>query len=196
MEKKELAPVSELFPPQGQWTEADFFALPETNRLLELSEGRLIVHSPPTLEHQEALKRLFIRLNAFVEKNELGVVELAPLPVRLWPGKIREPDIFFISREHLERLGEKVCGVPDLAVEVTSPATRDTDRREKFGEYAQAGVQEYWIVDPERKTIEVFVLRGGAFETFGLFRPGEIARSALLSGFEVPVDEIFLGSEP
>jgi len=169
MEKEELAPVAELFPPQGQWTEADYFALPETNRLLELSEGRLIVHSPPTLGHQEALKHLFIRLNEFVEKNGLGVVELAPLPVRLWPGKIREPDIFFISREHLERLGEKVCGVPDLVVEITSPATRDADRREKFGEYAQAGVQEYWIVDPERKTIEVFVLRGRAFETFGLF---------------------------
>ena len=73
MEKKELAPVSALFPPQGQWTEADYFALPETNRLLELSEGRLIVHSPPALEHQEAWKRLFIRLNAFCrEKRAWG----------------------------------------------------------------------------------------------------------------------------
>lgn len=91
MEKEELAPVSELFPPQGQWTEADYFALPETNRLLELSEGRLIVHSPPTLGHQEALKRLFARLNEFVERNGLGVVGLAPLPVRLWPGKSAGP---------------------------------------------------------------------------------------------------------
>lgn len=189
--EQERAPVADLFPPQGQWTEADYFALPDTNRLVELSEGRLVMPPHPTYGHQEALKRLFLRLNAFVEEKELGVVEVAPLPVRLWPGKIREPDIFFLAKEHADRVGEQVFGVPDLIIEVTSPRTREVDRGEKYFEYARAGVREYWLVDPDKRTIEVYVLRGGVYEPLGKFSPGEGARSELLSGFEVNVDEVF-----
>jgi Uma2 family endonuclease len=103
----------------------------------------------PTFAHQTALQNLFLKLHGFVESRQLGIVRFAPLPVRLWPGKIREPDIFFIAKEHAERIGEQVCGVPDLVVEVLSPATRETDRGEKFFEYAKSGVREYWLVDPE-----------------------------------------------
>jgi len=185
------APVAELYPPQGQWTEEDYFSLPDTNRIVELSEGRLIMAPHPTYSHQTALQNLFLKLEAFVREKELGVVRFAPLPVRLWPGKIREPDIFFIAKEHEDRLGERVCGVPDLAVEVISPGTRRIDRGEKLFEYAKAGVAEYWLVDPEEKTIEVYVLREGAYELVEKFRSGEAARSELLEGFEVQVDEVF-----
>ena len=188
--KGERAPVAELFPPQGEWAEEDYFALPDTNRYVELSEGTLIMPPHPTLAHQEALKRLFLRLNAFVEERGLGIVQIAPLPVRLWPGKIREPDLFFIAKEHAERIGEQVCGVPDLVVEVTSPSTARTDRMEKFQEYARAGVPEYWIVDPDARTIEVYVLREAAYILRGKWGLGEVASSELLSGFEVMVDEV------
>jgi len=189
--RTELAPVAELYPPQGQWTEEDYFALPDTNRLVELSEGRLIMPPHPTYSHQTALQNLFLKLQAFVEEHKLGIVRFAPLPVRLWPGKIREPDIFFLAKEHADRLGEQACGVPDLVVEVLSPATHRTDRLEKFLEYAKAGVIEYWLVDPDGKKIEVFVLREGAYELLGRFGPGETARSRLLTGFEVAADEVF-----
>jgi len=131
--------VAELFPPPGQWTEDDYFALPDTNRYVELSEGRLVVPPHPTRRHQTAVGELYLRLQTFVQAHALGWVFLAPLPVRLWPGKIREPDIFFIAREHADRLGERFCGVPELVVEVLSPQTRRTDRSEKFYEYARAG---------------------------------------------------------
>lgn len=189
--KRELAPVAELFPPQGQWTENDYFSLPDTNRYVELSEGRLVMPPHPTYSHQEALKRLFLRLHTFVEENGLGTVEIAPLPVRLWPGKIREPDILFVAKEHQDRIGEKVFGVPDLVVEVISPATREVDRGEKFFEYAQAGVREYWLVDLKKHTVEVYVLQGKAYEPLGKFGSGERARSEILPGFEVEVDELF-----
>ena len=191
MARHEKAPVAELFPPQGEWTEADYFSLPETNRYLELSEGRLIMPPHPTRSHQAALEALYVRIRAFVGERNLGEVHVAPLPVRLWPGKIREPDIFFISAEHRDRIGEKVCGVPDLVVEVISPGTREVDRGEKFAEYAKAGVREYWIVDPEKRTVEVFALRGHVYEPLGIFREGETARSALLQGLEISVKEIF-----
>lgn len=181
--------VAELFPPQGQWTERDYFSLPDTNRFLELSEGRLIMPPHPTYSHQDALKRLFLRMNAFVEERQLGVVHIAPLPVRLWPGKIREPDIFFIAKAHEDRIGEQACGVPDLVVEVLSPATRETDRGEKLFEYAKAGVHEYWLVDPEKRTIEVYALHGHVYEPVALSR--ERACSKILEGFCVSPEEIF-----
>jgi len=182
--------VAELFPPQGQWTEREYFSLPETNRYLELSEGRLIMPPHPTFAHQTALQNLFLRLHSFVESRQLGIVRFAPLPVRLWPGKIREPDIFFIAKEHAERIGERVCGVPDLVVEVLSPATRETDRGEKFFEYAKAGVSEYWLVDPEKRLIEVYMLRGQVYEP--LAPVGGRACSQLLEGFSVSPEEIFV----
>ncbi len=190
-DEREQAPVADLFPPQGQWTEADYFALPDTNRLVELSEGRLIMPPHPTYAHQEALKTLLLRLNAFVEENELGTVQVAPLPVRLWPGKVREPDIFFLAKEHADRAGEQHFGVPDLVMEVTSPATRATDRGEKYFEYARAGVREYWLADPDKRVIEVYSLKESVYEPGGRFVPGETARSQLLPGFKVNVDEVF-----
>ncbi len=183
--------VANLFPPQGEWTEEDYFALPDTNRHLELSEGRLIMPPHPTRSHQIAVEELYVRLRTFVQERNLGEVHVAPLPVRLWPGKIREPDVFFISREHQDRLGERVCGVPDLIVEVLSPATRKTDRAEKFVEYAKAGVLEYWIVGPDARTVEAYALEEGAYTLVGKWGAGETAHSKRLEGLEVRVDEIF-----
>lgn len=183
--------VAQLWPPRGQWTEAHYFALPDTNRYIELSEGELIMPPHPTRSHQRAVEELFVRLRAFVQENELGEVHVAPLPVRLWPGKIREPDVFFVAREHSDRIGEQFFGVPDLVMEVTSSGTWRTDRVEKLAEYAQAGVKEYWIVDPEAQTIEVFELREDAYVLADKWRMGETARSALLEGFTVAVEDVF-----
>jgi Uma2 family endonuclease len=77
-------------------------------------------------------------------------------------------------------------------VEVLSPSTRRTDRLEKTVEYAQAGVREYWIVDPGGQTIEVFVLREGAYELLGKWGEDEDACSVVLAGFEVVVDEVLV----
>jgi len=191
--EKDLAiEVASLYPPQGEWKEEDYFSLPDTNRYVELSDGRIIMPPHPTFSHQEALKRFFLRLQAFVEKNNLGIVQIAPLPVRLWPGKIREPDIFFIGKEHSDRIGERVCGVPDLVVEVISSSTERTDRVEKFLEYAKAGIREYWLIDPEKKTVEVYSLRGGDYILVGKYSGSQVATSEMLPGFKLRASELFL----
>ena len=185
--------VAQLWPPRGQWAEADYFALPDTNRYTELSEGELIVPPHPTDTHQHIILRLVRVLDGFVTEHDMGTIRFAPLPVRLWPGKIREPDVLFVSREHEDRIGEQVYGPPDLAVEVLSPGTRRTDRLEKSVEYARAGVGEYWIVDPGAQTVEVFVLREGAYELLGKWGRGDAVRSEVLTDFTVPVDEVMEG---
>jgi len=185
--------VAQLWPPRGQWTEVGYFALPDTNRFIELSEGELVMPPHPTNIHQAVVGSLYRLLWSFVNAHNLGTVRLAPLPVRLWPGKIREPDLLFVSREHADRIGEQAYGPPDLVVEVLSSSTWRSDRLEKSAEYAQAGVREYWIVDPDRQTVEVFELREGAYEVLGKWGRGEEAHSEVLLGFKVAVDEVMEG---
>ena len=185
--------VADLWPPQGEWTEADYFALPDTNRCIELSEGEFITLPHPTETHQRVLDALYAELRTLVRGHDLGVTRFAPLPVRLWPGKIREPDILFVSHDHADRIGEQFYGPPDMVVEVLSPATRRVDRGDKFIEYAQAGVGEYWLVDPDAKTIEVYVLDEGVYVLLGRFDIKQTAHSQLLEGFQVEVDKVFAG---
>lgn len=183
--------IAQLWPPQQEWTEADYFSLPDTNRFVELSEGVLIMPPHPTETHQRVVGALYRHFYAFVEAHSLGVVRFAPLPVRLWLGKIREPDILFVSHAHADRIGEQFYGPPDLVVEVISPNTRRVDRGEKFVEYARAGISEYWLVDPEAQTVEVFVLQDGAYILLVKAGLDEKAHSQLLDGLEVAVDEVF-----
>lgn len=81
-------------------------------------------------------------------------------------------------------------GPPDLTIEVLSPSNWLDDRRTKFRLYARAGVREYWIVDLERRTIEVFARRGHSFALLNRYEPGDIARSEVLPDFEVAVNEV------
>lgn len=191
--------IVDLFPRQGEWTEADYFTLPETNRIIELSEGRVVIPDMPTIAHQRVVGKLFRLMSDYVEARNVGEVCIAPLPVRLWPGKIREPDIIFMHHDHADRMGGEYCGVPDLAVEVISPrtpkssGTERVDRREKSVEYAQAGVQEYWLLHPTACTIEVYVLRDDVYRLLGRWGAGEAAQSQVLEGFEVSVDAVING---
>ncbi len=184
--------LAKLFPEQGAWTEEDYFALPDTNRIVELSDGRLIMPTPASDPHQKASIELALALKQHVDANDLGEVRYAPMSVRLWEGKIREPDVLFVRKEHSDRMGETVYGPPDWVAEIISRGTRKTDEVDKRAEYAQAGIPEYWLIDPQRKTIRVFVLREGktAYTLAATCTPGQVARSETIEGFEVAVDKI------
>lgn len=138
-------PVAELFPPQGQWTDEEYLSL-NTNRLIELSDGNLEVLEMPTPFHQLVVVRLITALYTFVTQHQLGHVLVAPVRVRLWPGRFREPDLVFIATAHADRITSKYWGVPDLAVEVISLDDPDRDRMAKKAEYAQAGIPESWTL--------------------------------------------------
>lgn len=186
--EKELA-ASLVF--DTHWTEEAYLSVSELNRILELSEGRLVIHDMPIPEHQRIVRNLSRKLEDWATEHQGGEVLFAPMPVRLWAGKFREPDIIFYLAEHIDRIGERHGEVPDLAAEVLSPTTVQLDREDKFSEYAQAGIPEYWIVDPNERAVEVFVLQGDQYTLQGRFRPGQTVRSSLLPGFEVIVDAIF-----
>ena len=96
-----------------------------------------------------------------------------------------------ISNERLNVVGElNIQGAPDLVIEVLSPSNPEYDRSVKYEIYAEAGVPEYWIIDPHERTVEVFALRDGGYLQLGRYSEGDTARSELLAGFTAAIDEI------
>ncbi len=182
--------IVKLFPAQGEWTEVEYLAL-ETNHLVELSEGELEVLDMPSDFHQLLLGRLFLAFSLFLRQHKFGFVRFSALRVRLWPGKIREPDLVFMSVSHADRIGEKYWGVPDLVAEVISESDEDLDRVIKLDEYAHAGIPEYWIVDPYARTVEIYLLNGEAYQLAATLAEGQTLTSAQLPGLEVSVAELF-----
>lgn len=186
------AALAELLPGPGEWDEANYHFISERGRLVELSDGNMEVLPVPTEYHQLLSKRIFRPLDDFVENSGLGEVRFAPLPVRLWPGKIREPDIMFMSKAHLDRIG-KYWGVPDLAVEIVSEGGETHDKRIKRTEYAQAGIGEYWIVDPVAQTIELLTLNHetGSYNPGTLLTTADTLESSMLPGFSLSLAQLF-----
>ena len=184
--------VTEFFPYQGEWTEAEYLAL-STNRLIELSEGRLELLPMPSERHQRIVRFLFLMFYAFASERGLGEVFFAPLKIKLWEGKFREPDILFMSNENAEKRGDQFWRGADLVVEVISPDDPSRDAVMKREEYAKAGIPEYWLVDPRDASVTVYVLPGGAdaYEVHGRFTNEERATSRDLNGFGVTVAEVF-----
>ena len=187
--------IATLYPEQGHWAEEDYLAL-DTNRLIEFTEGRLEFLPVPTPFHQLILEFLHSRLKAFVEARSLGKVLFAPLRIRVARQKIRQPDIMYFRRGRLRDKHRPPDGA-DLVVEILSPGVknRNRDLRTKRKEYAAAGIAEYWIVDPDKRTITVLSLDGQAYRQHGKFRAGQKATSMLLKGFEVGVSEVFAAAE-
>ncbi len=181
----------------GHWTEAAYFALPETNYIVELSEGRLLVHQMPGLEHQRIVGNLVFALGTWSRTGGHGEVFHAPMPIRLWEGKIREPDIMFYAAGGEERYHGQYADPPDLAIEVLSPSTRRIDREEKAAEYAEAGVTEYWIVDPEGRSIEVLTDAGPeGYTSLRQFGPGDEVTSTVLPGLVVSLAALLPAESP
>ena len=180
-----------LFPTQGNWSETNYLLLPSNERL-ELADNKVETLPMPSSLHQDLIAYLFALLKAFLKTHDPAARSFfASYPVRLRPGKFREPDILLVLSHHLERVGTQYCEKPDLVVEVVSPGNRDLDLETKRQEYAQAGIPEYWIVDPQ--TVEVIVLRLKAktYVEHGVFARNDLASSNLLKGFVVNLEEMW-----
>lgn len=182
--------VATLFPAQGTWSEDDYLVLP-TNHLVEFSHGEVHVLPMPSQSHQLIVLFLYRMFYAFVSSHNLGTLLIAPLRIRLWPGKFREPDLVFMFVSHDMRRHETYWEGADLVVEVVSPDDPRRDLVTKRQEYAEASIPEYWIVDPEAQHITVLQLEGEAYVEHGQFGMGTTANSVLLAGFAVQVDAVF-----
>lgn len=157
----------------------------------EIIDGELIVTPAPIPFHQDVSGNIYDPLRSFVRARKLGKVYYAPVDVRLTPDNVLIPDIIFIARHRLHIVGPKtIDAAPDLVVEILSPGTRRRDLTVKRDLYARFGVQEYWIVDPESRMVQVLALVGGAFQEVPLL-PGPTIQSRVLPGFALALDAVF-----
>ncbi|MFY9824018.1 MAG: Uma2 family endonuclease [Thermoanaerobaculia bacterium] len=176
-------------------TYEDYLYFPEDGRRHELIDGEHYVTAAPNIKHQTIAANLAGDLRNFVRPRDLGRVWPAPTDVVLSKSDVVQPDVLFVSkgRLHLAAGGENIQGAPDLVVEVFSPKTRRTDAVTKRHLYEKYGVQEYWMVDPELETVEVYRLGGGIFrrEAELSAEQEDVLTTPLLPGLEIPLAEIF-----
>jgi Uma2 family endonuclease len=184
------------------YTYADFLEWDEDFRA-EIIDGEIVMMSPPFRLHQGVSGNLFLKLRNFLEGKPCKVYA-APFGVRLFPktdnsdDTVVEPDIVVICDP--KKLDERGCnGAPDLVVEILSPSTARYDRIVKFRKYQKAGVREYWIVDPDEKTLQVCLLASQpgpkGFEKDGylvtMYAETDTAPVSVLPGCTIPLPDLF-----
>ncbi|MGH9326607.1 MAG: Uma2 family endonuclease [Terriglobia bacterium] len=175
-----------------KFTYDDLQSIPPDRNRYEIIEGDLFVTPAPVPFHQIILGNLYLALSQWVEPRGLGKVLFAPVDVVFSFSTVLEPDLIFISRDRLHIIGEKnVSGPPDLVVETLSESTAHVDRGVKLKQYALSGVREYWILDPEMKTAEVYRVAETGYELLARYAAGESLSSPLLPGFALPVTHLF-----
>jgi Uma2 family endonuclease len=142
--------LSETTPARLAMSYEEFLAWADEDTHAEWVDGEVIIHMPPKNIHQTTLAFLHRLLGLFVDLFGLGKIGIAPFEVKLMPdGPSREPDLFFIANENLDRLTEdRLVGPADLIIEIVSSDSVRRDRQDKLREYRAAGVREYWIIDP------------------------------------------------
>ncbi len=168
----------------------EFLNLPGDNHHVEWVNGRMVCMSPVTEPHENLRGFLHPLLELFVEARRLGRVYSEPFQMKTGPDlPSRAPDVFFVATKHQARVKRlNLEGPADLVVEIISPGSRATDRGDKFYEYEQGGVPEYWLLDPERQQAE-FYLRGddGIYRVVLLGSDG-IYRSKVVAGLWLKVE--------
>jgi Uma2 family endonuclease len=178
--------------PKVKFTYEDYRTAPDDKRY-ELLEGELIMVPAPSFAHQQISSNLEFILQKFVRQHDLGIVLFAPFDVVLSEERVFQPDILFVSKERLSIINpQNIRGAaPDLVVEILSPSTAERDRFYKRAIYARYSVKEYWIADPETKTVEVTKLGEKDLETVGIYGESESLKSPLLKGLLIDLSEVF-----
>ena len=145
-----------------QYTYQDYLLFPEDGNRHEIIGGEHYVSPAPKWRHQIVLGNLYRLVSPFIYENRLGYFLPAPLDVVLSDEDVVQPDLLFISNERSSIAQEAgAFGAPDLVVEILSDSTRRRDETIKLSLYEAMGVIEYWIADPDARTIRVYRSRNG-----------------------------------
>ena len=176
---------------QGLWTAEQYVKLSDqTNRLIEFVDGYVEVLPMPTRRHQVILALLYELFVGFLRPRG-GKVLFAPLRLQVHPNIYREPDLLLLLDANDLRNQNAFWLGADLVIEIVSPDDPERDTKIKRADYAEAGIPEYWIVNPLDETITVLTLHDDAYTEHGIFHRGETATSALLDGLTASVDAVF-----
>lgn len=172
-------------------TYEDYCLLPNDGKRYEIIEGELFVTPSPNFLHQTVVTNLTYYLSSFLKDHPLGRVIVSPFDVVFSQFDVVEPDILYVSRSRASVLTEKnVQGSPDLVVEVLSQSTTKIDRTTKLKLYARFNVEEYWIIDPEGPSTEVYRRAKGSLDLAVKLAAKDSITSPLFPGFNLPLQNL------
>lgn len=149
--------------------------------------------SPSPLRfHQRILVRLTYELQAFLEDHPIGELYVAPSDVVLSQNVVLNPDLYYVRAERKSILMDHgATGAPDLVVEILSPSTAKRDVGRKREIYAESGVEEFWVVSPKTRTVEIYRLRENPAEPVFVLADTDTLTSALFPGWSLTVADVF-----
>jgi Uma2 family endonuclease len=171
-------------------TYADYCQFPDDGTRHEVMDGEHWMSPPPEMYHQALSRRIQFQLYSQIELTGRGQVIYAPATVQLSEHDIVEPDLIMVLQSRISILGKmKIDGPPNVLIEILSPSTEAVDRGRKLRLYERSGVPEYWIVDPQQRMIEQWVLRERAYELAG--RHADRIELQQLAGVAVDLTQVW-----
>ena len=175
-------------------TVADLETLPEDGNRYELFEGELFVSRAPSLAHQRVMVNLLGLLLGYLKQNPIG--EVLPTPGVIFDETNSAiPDIVFLTAQQVSNVGagERIYEAPELAIEIVSPGTENArrDREVKRQVYGKHGVKEYWIADPEQRSLEIYRLERRNLKLVATLTEADEITTAILPGFRCQAYRIF-----
>lgn len=177
---------------QVKFTYNDLLTAPDDGNRYELFEGELIVTPSPVEKHQRTVSNLMFLLGHHINKHELGRLYTAPIDVYFDEETVVKPDLLFISTNRMKIIQEKrIEGAPNLVIEILSAGTEERDRGFKFQRYAKEGVEEYWLIDPEKEMLEIYRLTKTGYDLQNKFSGQDNVHAPIFSGFTFPVNELW-----
>jgi len=191
--------MSSAQPARRMWTYGDLAALPDDQLRHELIDGEHFVSPSPNTAHQTICLNLVRALLPHLDRHGSGRLLFAPFDIKLSLFTVLVPDLVYFTAERFARVvNEKhATAAPDLVVEILSPGTRRRDKGRKRAVYDREGVREYWMVDPEARSITVLRRpRAGAGltdVTVVILADGGVLESRLFPGLQIPLREVFMG---
>lgn len=175
-------------------TVADLEAMPDDGNRYETIEGELFLSKAPSVIHQRVFGRLFKEFALYLDVNPIGEL-LATPGLTFTDVDAVIPDIVLTLNERISQVvtGDRLTAAPDLVVEILSPGPSNLrrDRVAKRQLYGRFGVGEYWILDPQERTVEVYILLGDTLMLSATLTESDQLTSVLLPGFRCEVKSLF-----
>lgn len=163
---------------------------------MEYINGEIIIMSSPSALHQDISGNLYVIFRNYL-KGKTCKAFYSPFDVHFFKKDFKNPDVMqpdlFIACDLEEKLNEKdrYMGTPALVVEILSPSTRSRDMVDKLNTYMISGVREFWVVDPEQKTLLVYGFKDSGIDFHTTYRVDEVCQSYCFEGLEAPLREVF-----
>ena len=170
----------------------DYVLFPDDGKRHEIIEGEHFMSPSPKTKHQAISRNLEWLIERHLRRTGIGHVFNAPLDVVLSDTNIVQPDLVYVSRERSEVITEQhIRGTPDLVVEILSESTASIDRMLKRNVYAQFGVREYWVVDPDAETVEVYVWTLDGYREREVLGRADRLHTEVIPGLVIALEEVF-----